>query len=152
MSFDGPFLRCENQIEGFKLHVTHNQRPFTNKIRYTPEVASRPQRLQKDLANARGLAAILEEQATRLCQYKSSQPSAEVDGQSEIHGDTMAITEIEGVGDISEPKESGSSAVEQRIEKVMSDIREHGLIVEKDEKAYEEKKVKKYLSLPGGYR
>ena len=41
------------KIEGFKLHVTHALRPFVNRARYTPEVASRPDRLLKDLANAK---------------------------------------------------------------------------------------------------
>ncbi|KAG6862604.1 hypothetical protein C0991_011269, partial [Blastosporella zonata] len=40
-----------------------------------------------------------------------------------------------------EPKENGSEAVEQRIEKVMADMRDLGLVDENDERAYEEKKT-----------
>lgn len=41
-----------------------------------------------------------------------------------------------------EPKESGIDAVERRIEKVMSEMRDRGLIDVNDDAAYEAKKVK----------
>ena len=44
------------QIEGFKLRLIHNIEPFTSRIRYAPEVASRPDRPAKDLATAKTLA------------------------------------------------------------------------------------------------
>jgi hypothetical protein len=56
----------EKKIEGFKLHVTHNVRPFVNRIRYAPEVASKPDRLEKDLANVKTLAVILEDEYFNL--------------------------------------------------------------------------------------
>ena len=46
-----------------------------------------------------------------------------------------------------EPKENGSDAVERRVEKVLSDLREQGLVDVNDEKTYEEKKVRCYLFL-----
>jgi len=134
------------KIEGFKLHVTHNIRPFVNRIRYAPEVASRPDRLAKDLANARTLATLLEDEAAKLRSVKSPlPPPAFANGddagvKSEENPDaTMAAPGDED--EESEPKERGSDAVERRIEKVMADLRELGVIDVNDEKAYEEKKV-----------
>jgi len=43
-----------------------------------------------------------------------------------------------GHEDDPEPKESGSEAIERRIEKIMSDLREQGVV---DEKVMEAKKV-----------
>jgi hypothetical protein len=40
-----------------------------------------------------------------------------------------------------EPSERGSDAVDRRIEKIMSDLREQNLVDINDEKAYEAKKV-----------
>jgi len=54
------------KIEGFKLHVTHSTRPFRSRARRTPESASEPERIEKDLANVKMLAAILEEEAYHL--------------------------------------------------------------------------------------
>ncbi|KAF9464270.1 hypothetical protein BDZ94DRAFT_1256727 [Collybia nuda] len=141
------------KIEGFKLHVTHNLRPFINRIRYAPEVASRPERLQKDLANAKTLAGILEEEAAKLRQFKVPKRSGETNGQpaqlaeDQQEEDTvMAIPETEDDDDL-EPKENGSDAVERRIEKVMSEMRDRGLIDVNDDAAYEAKKTEISLDL-----
>ncbi|RDB17013.1 Serrate RNA effector molecule [Hypsizygus marmoreus] len=132
----------DKKIEGFKLHVTHNQRPFVNRIRYAPEVASRPERIQKDLATAKELAAVLEDQAAKLRQFKPPPPATTEGAQPENQADaTMAPPEPEEMEEEPEPKENGSDAVERRIEKIMADMREHGLIDVNDEKAYEEKKA-----------
>ncbi|KAF8629598.1 hypothetical protein AX15_003344 [Amanita polypyramis BW_CC] len=139
----------EKKIEGFKLHVTHNQRPFVNKIRFTPEVASRPERMAKDLANVKVLAEILEGEFTRI---KSAQvspltaPKGEgEESQSTEQGDVaMAPPEAE---EEPEPLERGSAAIECRIEKVMADLRDQGLVDINNEKAYEEKKVAVSLDL-----
>jgi len=135
---------CE-QIEGFKLHVTHNIRPFVNKVRYAPEVASRPERLEKDLENAKVLASILEEQSAKLRSFKPTPPEDKANGEGEsvkveVNGDAnMAAPEDEE--DDLEPKERGSDAVERRIEKVLADMRDQGLVDVNDEKAYHAKKV-----------
>lgn len=127
------------------MHVTHNQKPFINRIRYAPEVASKPERLRKDLANAKTLAGILEEELAKLRQFKVPKASTESDDQtvsSTDQGDAvMAAPETEEEDDL-EPKESGSDAVERRIEKVMSEMRDRGLIDVNDDAAYEAKKVK----------
>lgn len=134
-----PFLiAC--QIEGFKLHVTHNVRPFTNRIRYAPEVASRPERLEKDLAYAKTLAGILEERASILRKTKVNTEHQGDSGSSENQDVSMPDTEAENDED-SEPKEKGSDAVERRIEKVMGDMCHQGLVDPADGKAYEAKKV-----------
>ncbi|KAF4602127.1 ssk1 response regulator receiver [Pleurotus pulmonarius] len=144
----------EKKIEGFKLHVTHNTRPFTAKIRCTPEIASRPERLEKDLANIKTLAAILEEEAAKLRTTKvkkvtvaktsNEAASADVDAPMEDAGDDI-------MEDDPEPREKGSDAVERRIEKVMFDLREQGVVDINDEKAYEEKKVSISLDMYCAY-
>ncbi|KAG6889025.1 hypothetical protein C0992_006721 [Termitomyces sp. T32_za158] len=134
-----------HQIEGFKLHVSHNQRPFTNRIRYAPEVASKPDRIRKDLTSIKSLAAVLEQRASELRQFKPSS-AGKVDGEVDKpdgEGDLkMAVPEVEDAEEEPEPKENGSDAIERRIEKIMSDMRDLGLVDENDEKVYEDKKVK----------
>lgn len=116
-----------------------------NRIRYAPEVASRPDRLAKDLANARALATILEEEAAKLRSARFPLPPSPVNNgddaevKKEDTDATMAAPDDEN--EEPEPKERGSDAVERRIEKIMADFREQGVINVNDEKAYEEKKV-----------
>ena len=116
-----------------------------NRIRYAPEVASRPDRLAKDLANAKTLATLLEDEATKLRSVKLPLPqpaSTNGDDAEVIKEDPDAIMVVPDEEDEeSEPRERGSDAVERRIEKVMADLREQGVIDVNDEKAYEEKKV-----------
>jgi hypothetical protein len=116
-----------------------------NRIRYAPEVASRPDRLAKDLANAKTLATLLEDEAAKLRSVKLPLPppaftNGDDTGVKKEDSDvTMTVPDEED--EESEPKERGSDAVERRIEKVMADLREQGVIDVNDEKAYEEKKV-----------
>ena len=111
-------------------------KPCVNRVRYVPEVASRPDRIEKDLANVKILASILEEEYVTL--YKSSASSTGGDSM-ETDGDGRP----EGVGvqvdneDDSVPREAGSEAVERRIEKIMRELCEQGV----DEKVLEVKKV-----------
>ena len=63
------------QIEGFKLHVAHITKPFVTRVRHTPEVASKPDRLVKDLENAKKLAALLEEEYMNLRRAKVDEKS-----------------------------------------------------------------------------
>ena len=114
-----------------------------NRIRYAPEVASRPDRLVKDLANAKTLATLLEDEAAKLRSVKLPQPaSTNGDDTGVKKEDSDATMSAPDEGDEeSEPRERGSDAVERRIEKVMADLREQGVIDVNDEKVYEEKKV-----------
>ncbi|EAU80560.1 hypothetical protein CC1G_09957 [Coprinopsis cinerea okayama7 len=139
----------EKKIDGFKLHVTHNLKPFVNRIRYTPEVASRPERLEKDLANAKKLASILEEEAAKLRAATVSTKTANGEAQQDQQGDQPMSSAVEGEGEEEdpEPKESGGEAVERRIEKVMAELRDRGLVDANDEQAYEAKKTVVSLDL-----
>jgi hypothetical protein len=140
------------QIEGFKLHVVHNLRPFVNRIRYTPEVASKPDRLEKDLANAKILASLLEDEAaalrrTKITNLSATDPAIEgvegENGQAEQKEDAF-MTDGQAPGEEEEeeePKERGSEAVEKRIEKTMAEIRDQGLVDVDDEKALQARKV-----------
>ncbi|KAJ7163800.1 hypothetical protein C8R43DRAFT_988713 [Mycena crocata] len=133
----------EKKIEGFKLHITHNVKPFTNRIRYAPEVASRPDRMEKDLANAKALAAKLEGEAAELRKLKIA---AKADGTAENPEADVTMEAAEEEED-AEPRERGCDAVERRIEKVMTDLRQQGLMDVNDDKAYEGKKTTVSLDL-----
>ncbi|KZT12870.1 uncharacterized protein LAESUDRAFT_689788 [Laetiporus sulphureus 93-53] len=141
----------DKKIEGFKLHVAHNTKPFTSRVRYAPEVASKPDRIAKDLANARKLASLLEEEYETLRKMKIP-PKQETNGDASVNGEAeqpdvgmgeAAVSEDEE----SEPRERGSEAVERRIEKIMADLKEHGQVDTADEKALEAKKAVVSLDL-----
>lgn len=136
----------DKKIDGFKLHVTHNQRPFTGKIRYAPEVASRPARLAKDLASARLLASMLEDQAAALRQLKVKKPQPPKP-EGSTAGEDEPMPEPEYDEEDEEPRERGTDAVERRIDAVMQTLQEQGLVDSSNEKAYEEKKVVVSLDL-----
>ena len=115
-----------------------------NRIRYAPEVASRPDRLAKDLSNAKILATLLEDEAAKLRSVKlPPQPVSTNGDDAEVkkEEDSDATMAAPNEDEESEPRERGSDAVERRIEKVMGDLREQGVIDLNDERAYEEKKV-----------
>jgi hypothetical protein len=134
------------------LHVTHNVRPFVNRVRNTPEIASRPDRLAKDLANAKKLASILEEEAAMLRKVipkplKATSEENAMDGVEGTHDlndkppSDKAVEEQEDP----EPPEGGSDAVERRIEKIMTDLRDQNLIDISDEKASYVSKFPRFL-------
>jgi hypothetical protein len=140
-------VKAYEQIEGFKLHVTHNTRPFVNKLRYTPEVASRPDRLERDLANVRKLATILEDEASALRKFpvrcvKQDDPTPRA-VKTEDHSSDMTMTDggEGGDDDDPEPPERGSNAIELRVEKIMAELREQGLVDVNNQKVYEARKV-----------
>ena len=141
MSVCNQGLPC--QIEGFKLHVTHNMRPFVNRVRYTPEVASRPDRLVKDLVNVKILAGILENEATSLRRLNTVKDPTTTEGAPNEENTTDSITNHDADidPDDPDPKERGSDAVDRRTEKVMGDLRDQNLVDIQNEKAYELKKV-----------
>lgn len=96
--------------------------------------------MEKDLVNAKTLATILEDEAARLRAEKIP-PLVPVGGEDIKTEDTDMAPAANDDDDYPEPKERGSDAVERRIEKVMADLRDQGLIDINDEKAYELKKV-----------
>ena len=105
-------------------------------------MASRPERLVKDLSNVKKLASILEDEAQvlRNMSIKQLVPAESKDAKSE--GDQVDVAMADPDDDDPEPKEKGSDAVERRIEKVMSELCDQGLVDVHDEKAYEAKKVR----------
>ncbi|KAJ3975939.1 hypothetical protein EV361DRAFT_886072 [Lentinula raphanica] len=136
----------DRRIEGFKLHVSHTTKPFVNKIRYTPDVASRPERMEKDLANAKILAGILEEEAAALRKYRPSKdrPQSKLEGTDDV---PMEESSADLEEEDEEPPERGSDAVERRIEKIMADLRDQGLVDAGNEEAYENKRIEVSLDL-----
>lgn len=139
------FSSCVSfQIEGFKLHVSHVVKPFTNRVRNTPDAASRPERLEKDLGNVRTLAMQLEMEAAKLRVMKRSQLNMKpkVNGEAKPEEDAIMAPPEETVEEEDpEPRECGSEAVERRVEKIMVDLREQGLVDVNNEREYIEKKV-----------
>ena len=145
----------EKKIDGFKLHVIHNTQPFRNKVRYTPEAASRPERIVADLANVRALAAKLDADYRHHRRLPVRPEDAGEDwektameewmAKKDSEGDTAEDAKMEGVDGEEEdplPLEGGAVAVEKRVEHVMADLEEAGKVVESDPKAYELKKVR----------
>lgn len=119
------------------------------RVRHTPEVASKPDRLVKDLENAKKLAAILEEEYMNLRKAKIDEKPQNGDASASANGEqTDAPNEDSAMRDATaeaeddpEPREMGSEAVERRIEKVMADLQEQGAVDTSDEKALEAKRV-----------
>ncbi|KAI0824652.1 hypothetical protein BC628DRAFT_1377138 [Trametes gibbosa] len=143
----------EKKIEGFKLHVSHITKPFVTRVRHTPEVASKPDRIVKDLENAKKLAALMEEEYMRLRKAKVEQKPKE-NGDLTANGDNPEVpTEDTTMGDAAadaedpEPREMGSEAVERRVEKVLADLHEQGAVDTSDEKALETKRTMIALDL-----
>lgn len=130
----------------------HNLRPFVNRIRYTPDVASKPDRLEKDLANAKILAGLLEQEAAVLRKAKPQKApdtaAEDVEGENGQKQDvTMDDDQAPDAEDEEEPTQKGSEAVEARIEKVIGEMRDQGLVDVNDEKAFQARKVnKKFMS------
>ena len=138
-----------HQIEGFKLHLSHNLKPFTNRIRFAPEVASRPDRLTKDLENAKILASLLEDEYDRIRRPPSRDDPPPQDGaldpsaQSGPAEDTlMTDGSLDQDSEEDAPKSRGSEAVERRIEKVISDLKESGAVDVMNEREFEARKVR----------
>ena len=134
------------QIEGFELHVAHITKPFVTRTRHTPDVASKPDRLVKDLENAKKLAAILEEEymnlrKARIDVKQNGDASADANGETEVPNEDAAMGDVVDADDDPEPREMGSEAVERHIEKVMADLQEQGAVDTSDEKALEAKRV-----------
>jgi hypothetical protein len=136
------------QIEGFKLHVTHSTRPFSARARYAPESSWRPDRVEKDLANVKKLASLLEEEAAELRRLPAvlAEPQnlprsqggelpneasgAESGGDAVVNANNEAKNapsetdqiEIVVEDDPREPKNRGSNAIEERIEQLSAEM------------------------------
>ncbi|KAF7331679.1 hypothetical protein MKEN_00047600 [Mycena kentingensis (nom. inval.)] len=124
----------DKKIEGFKLHVTHIIKPFVNRIKYAPEIANRPERMEKDLLQAKQLVAKLEAESAEL-QKLTFENKNQSSGDEPVDGSTS---------EEEPPVERGSEAVEARIEMV---LREQAMVDVNDEKAFEEFKTMVSLDL-----
>ena len=122
-------------------------KPFISRVRYAPEVASKPDRLKKDLENARTLARLLEDQFKSLRTMKFDPVEKNGDASADANGGDGTSHDVDmdaGIKeeDDPEPREMGSEAVERRVQKVMSDLQEQGHLDGLDEKAIETKQVR----------
>lgn len=126
------------------MHVLHNKQPFKNRVRYAPEVASRPDILQKDLERARTLLVHLEAEYYALRKLRIlSRDEVITLPEGPLREDVVTLAEGEGDRDDVEPSRSTLSAVDQRIERVLAEIPQDGL----DEDDLKIRKVRPMRSL-----
>jgi ribosomal protein L22 len=117
-----------SQIDGFKLHVLHNKQPFKNRIRYAPEVASRPDILEKDLDRARTLLVRLEAEYYALRKIRIlSRDEVVALPEGPLQEDMVTLVEGEEDRDDHKPPRSILPAIEQRIEKAYAETPHDGL-------------------------
>jgi hypothetical protein len=83
------------------------------------------------------LASILEEEAAALRHFDPGHESSATNGDAKPVDAVMSDAHADHEDD-EEPKESGSEAIERRIEKIMADLRDQGAV---DEKVVEAKRV-----------
>lgn len=126
--------------------MAHITKPFTSRIRYAPEVASKPDRLAKDLQQARWLSSRLQEEyrglrTVRVEQKKQSSGDDSEEKNEEQPDIVMTDAADDEDDDHIDPKEIGSDVIVRRVEKIMADMRDRGLVDANDEKAVAEKKV-----------
>lgn len=96
--------------------------------------------MEKDLNNAKVLAGILEEEAALLRKFKPGKQIKPDEEEAPMEENPIENVDVEEE-DEEEPSERGSDAVDRRIEKVMADMRDQGLVDVGDEEGYEAKKV-----------
>ncbi|KAI0313252.1 hypothetical protein OF83DRAFT_1165659 [Amylostereum chailletii] len=130
----------DKKIEGFKLHTIHVTTPLRSKIRTTPEAVSRPDRVEKDLANIKVLANILETEYLNVRRLPEKPNDAPADWEkTQIESDIL-LEEVNDPED-PEPKERGTDAVERRIEKLVDELKSSGRIPTDSEKEFNYKKA-----------
>jgi hypothetical protein len=112
------------QIQKFRLPVTRTSEPFVARIRYAPLAASKLTRMEKDLDQAKRLTAVFENRAADLVAYKPVFPvgaplSADAPSVDDVPVKTETSTEVKA-----EELDAfrGSKAVEDRIDKIASEI------------------------------
>ncbi|KAH7102977.1 hypothetical protein BKA62DRAFT_616893 [Auriculariales sp. MPI-PUGE-AT-0066] len=148
----------ERKIDGFKLHVSHTTRPFITRIKNTPEIASRPDRIRIDYDNAKLLAAKLEAEARELRHWK--EPSTATNGETTDgakNGEDVQMSDASANGngvtadDDPEPAESGIDAVERRIAKLWEELPKPDTEDSAAEEAFETQKLAVALDLYVAY-
>ena len=135
-------------LDRSRVSSSTNIEPFTSHINYAPDVASRPDRLAKDLASAKTLASLLEDEYDRI-RRPPTRDLPPQDGTSEPNvppepaEDTlMSDGSLDEDPDEDAPKSSGNEAVEQRIEKFISELKESDAVGVMREREFGAKKVK----------
>ncbi|KAH8829755.1 hypothetical protein DL96DRAFT_1590281 [Flagelloscypha sp. PMI_526] len=163
----------DKKIEGFKLQVAANNRPFTSRIRFAPEVASRPSRIEKDLESAKALSQLLFEEAAvlRKRKFRRAEPPLpqmlEDDAMKEdglgrddaanaaaaapvpaepLLSEDIAVDDEEDDSE-PEPREDPVGAIERRLEAVLERLEADGKLDRNDEQSYGEKKTMIELDL-----
>ncbi|KAF8583949.1 hypothetical protein K439DRAFT_1347268 [Ramaria rubella] len=140
----------EKKIEGFKLHVNHLARPYYARLRQAPEVASSPQRVEKDLQQIKQLALLLEDEYTTLRRMKTGAPEPKIE-DSKSHGKdgeqadvpmtenndlttngTIKHESVDSDNEVEQFSERGSEIVERRIEKLVAELQTQLEIAEGD--------------------
>lgn len=101
--------------------------------------------MEKDLVNAKTLAALLEDQAATLRKTKIKEEGTKPEDDSGALTSDVDMAAPDPEEEEEEPSERGSDAVERRVEKVMADMREQNLVDVNDEKAYEAQRVCYFL-------
>ena len=120
------------------MHTIHTTTPFRGKIRTTPEAASRPDRIEKDLANVKTLASLLENEYLNVRRLPSKPDDAPADWEkTALESEVLMDADPEDP----EPKERGSDAVERRVEKIVDDLKSSGKHTSDNEKEFSYKKV-----------
>lgn len=104
-------------------------------MRYTPEGASKPDRIEKDLANAKKLAALLEEEYESVRTFKQRPDGKDGEGEA-INSDDKASKEatnggppadvlaIDAMAEDEPPSEPGSAAIERRVANLTAEFPE----------------------------
>ena len=132
------------QIEGFKLHVNHLTRPYFARLRQAPEVASTPQRIEKDLQQIKQLAVLLEDEYATLRRLKEGAPEPKTEdirshGADGEQADVVMAdpatngTDVNGLTEAEpelEPLDKGSEAVDRRVEKLVAEMQAQREIAE----------------------
>lgn len=109
-------------------------------MRFTPEVASRPDRIEKDLAQVRRLAAVLEDEYERVRTFRPEPPVVQSEGtEGSEQPEPEDVLTRDASAEDEPPPEKGSDAVERRIERLIAELPSPEN--EEEEKALEVKKV-----------
>ena len=105
--------------------MTHSTKPFGNKIRQTPEVANKPERIAKDLEQVKALVKLLEAEYDQVRVYKEEKSTESNEDSTVKVEESMNDDSLEQIDEeMTEPGERGSDAVERRIEKIRAEMPE----------------------------
>ncbi|KAG8829040.1 hypothetical protein FRC17_007179 [Serendipita sp. 399] len=107
------------KVDNFRLPVAVTSDPYIAKIRYTPAIANKLSRMEKDLEQAKRLAAVLETQAAELASYKPSYPIGTPLNAVPITSEGTGENDGAMTEDIDHAR--GTKAVEERIDKIASE-------------------------------